>query len=456
MHIHLKECRRNTNSFSKNTKYYIMTNSNNKPNIPTKKIYLNWKRQQKIGAGLQNLTNTCYMNSVLQCLTYTAPLTNYLETEEHNLTCTRNKFCLMCLMKKHVSAVLDIRNEVVAPKAFVSNLKRIVSHFNKGTQEDAQEFLLYVLEGMQSSCSASRESNNIVHQIFGGCLRSSVKCLNCNAVSDTYEQCMCIQLEIKKAKSIDQSLKQFIEPEDLGGENCYKCSSCNQMSSAVKAYSIHQMPNVLTLSLKRFDIFSTNKISKKIQYPDFINVQPYTSNPNGNPATYSLYAVLVHVGKSCNCGHYYCYVKAPNGEWYKMNDDTVTKVNMKTVLDQQAYLLFYIRTESRTESCSINDPSPSARTKRSRSETLPPVQPPCKKQKKSDRNEEIKDTPKKSLKRPLPNTTDDECVSEEPRKRQKRDKSSSVEKQQGFTMKLRKRPTKPTTKYPQPEHFQKS
>lgn len=40
---------------------------------------------------------------------------------------------------------------------------------------------------------------------------------------------------------------------------------------------------------------------------------------------YRLYAVLVHSGFSCNSGHYYCYVKAPNSAWYEMNDSRVSE-----------------------------------------------------------------------------------------------------------------------------------
>ena len=39
---------------------------------------------------------------------------------------------------------------------------------------------------------------------------------------------------------------------------------------------------------------------------------------------YHLHAVLVHAGHSCNSGHYYCYVKAPNQTWYCMNDSHVS------------------------------------------------------------------------------------------------------------------------------------
>uniref|UniRef100_A0A3B3ZGY0 USP domain-containing protein n=1 Tax=Periophthalmus magnuspinnatus TaxID=409849 RepID=A0A3B3ZGY0_9GOBI len=79
------------------------------------------------------------------------------------------------------------------------------------------------------------------------------------------------------------------------------------------------------------------------------------SQTSGDPVMYGLYAVLVHSGYSCHAGHYYCYVKvdifcfksyigmASNGQWYQMNDSMVHSSNIKVVLNQQAYVLFYLR-----------------------------------------------------------------------------------------------------------------
>ena len=38
---------------------------------------LDWPRTLQVGRGLNNLTNTCFCNAVLQCLTHTAPLANF-------------------------------------------------------------------------------------------------------------------------------------------------------------------------------------------------------------------------------------------------------------------------------------------------------------------------------------------------------------------------------------------
>ncbi len=46
---------------------------------------------------------------------------------------------------------------------------------------------------------------------------------------------------------------------------------------------------------------------------------------------YDLYGVLVHQGHSMHSGHYYCFVKAPNGVWNKMDDSTVGQARSRFV-----------------------------------------------------------------------------------------------------------------------------
>lgn len=54
-----------------------------------------WKQKNPPGSGLKNLGNTCFLNSVLQCIIYTAPLKNYIDFSNHSETC-KVKICIIC------------------------------------------------------------------------------------------------------------------------------------------------------------------------------------------------------------------------------------------------------------------------------------------------------------------------------------------------------------------------
>ncbi|XP_016398900.1 ubiquitin carboxyl-terminal hydrolase 36 [Sinocyclocheilus rhinocerous] len=314
------------------------------------KLSMKWERVYRVGAGLHNLGNTCFLNSTVQCLTYTPPLANYLLSKEHSRSCHQSGFCMICVMQNHIIQAFANTGNAIKPVSFIRDLKKIARHFRFGSQEDAHEFLRYTIDAMQKTClngypklDRQTQATTLVHQIFGGYLRSRVKCSICKSVSDTYDPYLDIALEIRQAVNIVRALELFVKPDVLCGENAYMCAKCKKKVPATKRFTVHRTSNVLTLSLKRFANFSGGKITKDVGYPEFLNIRPYMSQNTGDPVMYGLYAVLVHSGYSCHAGHYYCYVKASNGQWYQMNDSMVHSSNIKVVLNQQAYVLFYLR-----------------------------------------------------------------------------------------------------------------
>ena len=102
------------------------------------------------------------------------------------------------------------------------------------------------------------------------------------------------------------------------------CFSCHKKVRAYKQFMIHTPPNVLTLQLKRYVSGATAyKLNRHLNFPLQLDLRPFVTEVNESSVTYKLYAVLVHYGMTTTSGHYYCFVLAPSGRWYKMNDATV-------------------------------------------------------------------------------------------------------------------------------------
>uniref|UniRef100_A0A2K6UE47 Ubiquitin specific peptidase 36 n=1 Tax=Saimiri boliviensis boliviensis TaxID=39432 RepID=A0A2K6UE47_SAIBB len=304
--------------------------------FPTERLSLRWERVFRVGAGLHNLGNTCFLNATIQCLTYTPPLANYLLSKEHARSCHQGSFCMLCVMQNHIVQAFANSGNAIKPVSFIRDLKKIARHFRFGNQEDAHEFLRYTIDAMQKAClngcaklDRQTQATTLVHQIFGGYLRSRVKCSMCKSVSDTYDPYLDIALEIRQAANIVRALELFVKADVLSGENAYMCAKAGITGLSHRTHEFY-LP---------FPCF----FKQDVGYPEFLNIRPYMSQNNGDPVMYGLYAVLVHSGYSCHAGHYYCYVKASNGQWYQMNDSLVHSSNVKVVLNQQAYVLFYLR-----------------------------------------------------------------------------------------------------------------
>uniref|UniRef100_A0A8B9JUA9 USP domain-containing protein n=1 Tax=Astyanax mexicanus TaxID=7994 RepID=A0A8B9JUA9_ASTMX len=115
------------------------------------RLRLRWNERLPVGAGLWNLGNTCFLNSVLQCLTYTPPLANYILTGEHSNTCTPES-CITCSIQKHFTQVFANPGTVIIPVDMVSKLTLIGEQFCLGQQEDAHEFFSYTVSALEQSC----------------------------------------------------------------------------------------------------------------------------------------------------------------------------------------------------------------------------------------------------------------------------------------------------------------
>ncbi|OQR99918.1 ubiquitin-specific protease, partial [Thraustotheca clavata] len=160
-------------------------------------------------------------------------------------------------------------------------------------------------------------------------------------------------LATKQAKlgglTLDDCFKKFTSPEELDEDNLWYCSQCKEHRQATKTMELYKLPDILILSLKRFEYRNEvvrEKLDMMVDFPlESLDMAPYCHATKEN-MIYDLYAVTNHYG-SMGFGHYTAYAKDhEHNLWYNFDDSSVTAISASQTVTNAAYILFYKRRES--------------------------------------------------------------------------------------------------------------
>lgn len=79
------------------------------------------------------------------------------------------------------------------------------------------------------------------------------------------------------------------------------------------------------------------QVNQRYEFTETLEFKPELMAPDADLSikqVYKLFSVLVHSGASGG-GHYYAYIRAGDGKWYKFDDETVTQVEQVEAIDHQ-------------------------------------------------------------------------------------------------------------------------
>ncbi|XP_041947751.1 ubiquitin carboxyl-terminal hydrolase 2 isoform X2 [Alosa alosa] len=337
--------------------------------------------------GLRNLGNTCFMNSILQCLSNTHDLRDYCLRNCHltdlNKSC-RAKVALMDEFAKLTQTLwTSAGNEAISPSDFKTQIQKYAPRFVGYNQQDAQEFLRFLLDGLHNEVNRvvgrpripvedfdhlsdeekgermwnkylEREDSKVV-DLFVGQLKSSLTCNECGFCSTVFDPFWDLSLPIPKKSSgevtLTDCIKLFTKEDVLDGDEKPICQRCKSRRKCTKKFTIQKFPKILVLHLKRFSEpgrVKTSKLSTFVNFPlKELDLRDFASE-NSATAIYNLYAVSNHIGTTLG-GHYTAYCRNPAlGEWYSYNDSRVNPMSSSQVRSSDAYVLFYeLATSSR-------------------------------------------------------------------------------------------------------------
>eukprot|EP01039_Chlorochromonas_danica_P006999 gene6999-7742_t len=189
--------------------------------------------------GLANLGNTCFLNSILQCLSHTAVLTNYFLSssssylQEINYNNPLGHNGKLVLAYRQVLADLWSNHYLkVVPRDFKSTLGQFQPQFAGYDQQDAQELLGFLLDGLHEDLNRvtskpyvsqlesknrsdevvarecwrrylSRNDSFLVDHLFG-LLKSHVTCTKCGRQSVTFDayNVLSLPLPIRQTRKV--------------------------------------------------------------------------------------------------------------------------------------------------------------------------------------------------------------------------------------------------------------
>ncbi|KXS10969.1 cysteine proteinase, partial [Gonapodya prolifera JEL478] len=308
---------------------------------------------------LVNQGNTCFLNSVIQVLAHAPPLGAYLVSGHHGRTareagkCGKGGWCVTCEMERIVTRMVGMgmgqqraggMTGPMQPRGLTDRVKcDDRPHFRPGRQEDAHEFLRYLVEAMQKSAAGGEKiphanlPTTLPSLLFSSQLRSLLTCLHCGATSATYDPFSDLSLDIAHCSTLTRALEKFTKGERLTGQERWKCPQCKVARDAEKWVTMHGAPRVLCVHLKRFGFgFGTGlfggggggytrtpeKLTHEVSFPPLLDISPYMSPPatatatttgkgkrDRDPVWYALTGVVTHSGRTTRSGHYVAYVK---------------------------------------------------------------------------------------------------------------------------------------------------
>jgi ubiquitin carboxyl-terminal hydrolase 8 len=348
--------------------------------------------------GLRNLGNTCFLNSSLQCLSATIPLTDYFLGYDYRSEINKNNF--LGTRGKLVTAYAELTKHMwlgsksaVEPVDFKKQLQTFAPQFLGYHQHDAQELLAFLLDGIHEDlnrvkerpyvedrdCDGTNDENDAVQNwknylrrnkslivdMFQGQIRNTCKCLKCGHVNIRFEPFMYLSLPITKAcNSIDDCMDLYLKEDVLKGANQYYCGKCKEHVDGTKKQDIWMLPPVLIVHLKRFKYNDYGKVGSKndasIRYPvTEWDLKSRVKSERGVYPKYDLYAVSNHMG-GLGGGHYTAHtLNRFDDTWYEFNDSSYRSVDesIHEQLFKSSYVLFYNRSEGDT-SMPLNERSP--------------------------------------------------------------------------------------------------
>ena len=119
--------------------------------------------------GLQNLGNSCFMNSSLQCLLHLEDFVNYFLEDRYMKDINKSSPCEGIVAESFAELIKVIHEAkkksqpFVSPSDFLRSISKLVPHLMNYRQQDCQEFLRFLLDSLSEDLHRPKQGTSETH-----------------------------------------------------------------------------------------------------------------------------------------------------------------------------------------------------------------------------------------------------------------------------------------------------
>jgi ubiquitin carboxyl-terminal hydrolase 7 len=195
--------------------------------------------------GLLNLRNTCYLNSIIQSLFHAKIFRDKIISSNFKENSIGES--LQQLFEKLID---EQQNEAASPQRLANCLK-----INANLQEDAEEFYLKLLNGLDYSLvdTEDNKNNNNLTKLFQLKQEQFITCVNINATKIRSVKSLDLSVSLHNVFSLEDAIKEYFKVEHLNTSNANQYKHAQHgLQDAIKGVEIVEMPQILVVHFQRF------------------------------------------------------------------------------------------------------------------------------------------------------------------------------------------------------------
>jgi len=339
--------------------------------------------------GLNNIGASCYINSILQCLSQTPPLVNYFLNDSNKGEIMNNNINKENENKPQISPVFlklikilwdkNKKGSSFSPYDIMETIEKLNPYLKRGSVGRSRDFFMFIIEQIHKELKKStnfqsqafnlayneydrnsafeffnkdfqKECSIISDNFYGINLTTNI-CNNCKKIYESqgenypiaysYGIFHCIIFPLPKVKSFRNNYRSNLDNQinqnnsvTLNDCFCYYQKTeilteifCNNCKQLYDSEYASRIYSSPNILILILDKGKNNEYKIRVEFTETLDITQFVIVKDRPQIIYNLYGVIAYAEQNDSNTHYIGFCKSPiNNKWYKYNDSIVSPV----------------------------------------------------------------------------------------------------------------------------------